>query len=381
MLNQTHEELELLLITNGNEHRLRERAEEVCSRDARVRVLHLADGSLPKALNLGIAHARSELIARMDADDWSHPDRIAAQVEYMLSNPKLAGCATATRMINDDARQDHIHTPPITAEQARWKVLVWNPFIHGSMMLRKDAIDRVGGYNESLDRAQDLDLWIRLVEQGIGGIPRVLYTHTMNPNTPRHGLDSRQSVHTAQLLLRAWEQVPEGNAQEIEQILAELMSGNESARAKLETHMESKGPTRAALNAWLWSCWKHPISQTSHTQRSRTIQHANEQLEESKCSGVWLWGAGDFARAILAMRDPFPVPILGVLDDHRAGQQIAEHTIEHPFDAPIDSANNEAVFIASDLYADQIWERSEHLRSRGVLVLARAESTNTEHAR
>jgi GT2 family glycosyltransferase len=381
ILNQSHDELELLLITNGDETNLRDRAERVCDEDKRVRAFHLDDASLPRALNLGIANARSELVARMDADDWSHPERIASQAEFMRTHPELAGCATATKMIGADDRVDHIHTPPITPEQARWRVLVWNPFVHGSMMLRRSSIEGVGGYNETLDRAQDYDLWIRLAEQGIGGIPDVLYKHTMNADTPSHGLDARQSIHSAQLLLRAWERLQEGDSRDIEHILAQLMVGDEGARAQLETHLEVHGPSRSALNAWLWSCWRHPIARTSHTKRDRVIQRANEQLEESRCSGVWLWGAGDFARAILAMREPFAVPILGVLDDHRAGQRIGAHTIEHPEHAPIDPESNEAVFIASDLYAEQIFERSAPLRSRGVLVLGHSEMCGVERVR
>lgn len=370
ILNQTHEGLELLLITNGDEPGLRDRAHEIARADHRVRVIHSPEPSLPKALNLGIEHAKHELTARMDADDWSHPDRFREQVVYMESHPGLAGCATATQMMNPDGHADHIHTPPSTAGQTRWRVLVWNPFVHGSMMLRKSALQAVGGYNESLDRAQDLDLWLRLSDRGLAGLSRVLYTHFMKDGSPRGGLDSLQAPHTARLLMQAWDTLTAGDPQEIQPILAQLMSGDESARTMLESHMESKGPSRAALTAWLWSCWRHPIAPTAHPDRLRKLDDARTQLKSSSCTGVWLWGAGDFAREILSQPNPFGVPILGILDDYRAGEQLDQDTIWHPENAPIEPLKNQAVFIASDLYAKAIWERSAPLRIRGVRVLA-----------
>ena len=369
ILDQSHRDLELLLITNGQQPSLSDRAHAIERSDSRVRVFHRPDPGLPGALNLGIEQAAHELIARMDADDLSHPERLAEQAVFLHSHPELAGCATATQMKNHDGSEDHIHTPPSTPEQSRWRVLVWNPFVHGSMMLRRQALNAVGGYNETLDRAQDLDLWLRLADRGLGGMDSVLYTHFMNSDASKHGLDSRQAPHTARLLLDAWERLPAGDPDLIEPTLSRLMGGEASARINLELHMETHGPTRAALTAWLWSCWRCPIATTDHTNRQRVLESARAQLGGSVCEGVWLWGAGDYARFILAQQDPFGVPIVGVLDDIRAGDHLGPFVAVDPFDSPIDPARNEAVFIASDLYARQIWDRSEPLRLRGVRVL------------
>ena len=204
----------------------------------------------------------------------------------------------------------------------------------------------------------------------------MLYTHHMSAGSKPVGLDEIQGAHTAQFLMESWEKLPAGSAEEIQPILAELCGGDPSARAELERHMETQGPSRAALTVWLWSCWRHPIARTMQPDRQRKLDEARAQLAGSNCSGVWLWGAGDFARSILSQADPLGVPILGVLDDFRHGERLRDFIVAHPDRASIDPRSNQAVFIASDLYAQTIWERSEPLRVRGVVVLA----PSTDHA-
>ncbi|MBL4591467.1 MAG: glycosyltransferase [Phycisphaerales bacterium] len=372
ILQQTHTDLELLIIVNGPDTETRRRSAAYELADRRVRVIHHPRASLPEALNVGMRNASHDLIARMDSDDWSHPDRLAVQAAYMKSHPELAACAVGTRIVGADDQEVSVHQPPSTASEARWKILIWNPFIHGAMMFRKKTVQGVGGYDESLERAQDYDLWIRLADSGIGGLHQVLYTHRVRASDSKPGLDHLQAQHTSKILLSAWAKLCDAEGTEIEQIesiIARIAAGNESARSQLEHHMQSHGPSRQSLMAWMWSCWRYPIAATAHDDRQARIERGRVVLESKGIKRIFLWGAGDFARRIIAETDALGVQIIGIVDDFRAGSTLGEFTVVHPDTMPDSLASNEAVVIASDLYEQAIWDRSQQVRERGVQVI------------
>ncbi len=96
ILAQTYRHLELIVVDDGSTDESPDVLRAFASRDARVRPLFLPHGGLSRAINSGIAVAKGELIARMDADDVSAPERFEVQVEWM----RQAGvdiCGTGAR--------------------------------------------------------------------------------------------------------------------------------------------------------------------------------------------------------------------------------------------------------------------------------------------
>ncbi len=379
IIEQTHQAFELLLIVNGPDAQSRAKARVYELRDPRIRMIEHPEPSLPKALNLGIEHAKYELIARMDSDDWSHPDRLAIQGRFMQANPSLGGCGVGTSIVDPDGSLLHAHLPPTSSEETRWRVLIWNPFVHGSMMIRKQAVQSVGGYDETLLRAQDYDLWIRLAGFGLSGIPSILYTHRSTrraiSDATASGLDDVQSAHTAEILTRAWAGLSDRQDPMVQPIMAEIARGDASARSQLEHLMQTRGPTRQMLMAWMWSCWRHPVAPTDHAQRSDRISGTRDLLCELGISRVWLWGAGDLARSLLAEREALGVQVVGVVDDFRAGSAINGLPIAHSDELPAIMGEHEAVLIASDLYEQAIWDRSASHRSKGIRVIRLVDSS------
>ncbi len=366
VLAQTHGDFECLLVFNGDDEALLSRQNELESWDERIRVLHTPKQGIAHALNFGIGHARHKLIARMDDDDWSHPDRFAAQVKYIDLHPEIAGCGTGAAFVDQHNQIQDVVMPPISVEQARWKIMVWNPFVHGSMMLRKSSVLKVGGYDESLDRAQDYDLWTRLVDTGLGGVPEILYTHRLGENG-HSGLSESQSRVTAERLLGLWEGLIEQEIEGEQQAMAKVARGEASGRVELEALMEAVGPTRTLLQAWMWSNAVCPNLPTDTPLRFRRVLGLARLLKSMSIERVWIWGGGDLGRFVLAHRALLGVEIAGVLDDHRAGQMVGEYAVHSP--SAIDARPSTCVVIASELYEEQIWERSCTLREGGVRVI------------
>lgn len=186
ILGQTWQHLELLVIDDGSTDETAARLARF--RDSRLRHIRQPHRGLAAALNHGLHLARGELIARMDADDRSHPERLATQFELLRHHPECAaaGClvemfpATAVRdgMRRYLAWMNKLRTP----EAIRHNLFVEMPLLHPSMLLRAAAIRKAGGYRSG-DFPEDYDLLLRLHCAGWQFIkaPAVLYFWREHP--------------------------------------------------------------------------------------------------------------------------------------------------------------------------------------------------------
>jgi glycosyltransferase involved in cell wall biosynthesis len=144
-------------------------------------------GGLTRALINGIAIARGEFIARQDVGDFSHPQRLRKQLDLLVSNPELAfvSCQVVALGPGGEAltepepadKGEAIIASLKTAPNAGMK----GPH-HGSVMFRRSAYERVGGYRPEFYFAQDLDLWSRLIEVGgLEFVNEMLYQSGFTP--------------------------------------------------------------------------------------------------------------------------------------------------------------------------------------------------------
>lgn len=141
-----------------------------------VRVANSENVGQTRSLNRGLRIARGEQIARHDADDVSHPDRLRLQVKAMRAHPNLALLGTAYERIDRGGRVLEKVSPPTSNEDLQIRLEEGNIFCHGSVMMRRDLVEKVGGYNEYFSVTQDYDLWLRLAEHGeLANLPQALY--------------------------------------------------------------------------------------------------------------------------------------------------------------------------------------------------------------
>lgn len=182
MLRQTHDELEIVVVNDGSTDATPDILREIGRRDSRLRVIHTPQRGIIHALNTGIAECEGDLIARMDADDVSHPDRIGAQVELMDAYPDVSVCSTLIRMFPRSelmgglVRYEEWLNSLVTHEQIMRDFFVESPVAHPSVMLRRQELVEVGGYRE-MGWAEDYDLWLRYHAAGkrFAKVPRTLF--------------------------------------------------------------------------------------------------------------------------------------------------------------------------------------------------------------
>lgn len=120
---------------------------------------------LIETLNRGIALCSGKYIARMDADDIAHPHRLKKQVEAMEADSRLTLCGTNAVVIDENGNETGKIVNPGNNSFLQISLLFTNPFIHPSMMIRRDRLgdDR---FNAEALHVEDFELWTRLANRG-----------------------------------------------------------------------------------------------------------------------------------------------------------------------------------------------------------------------
>ena len=140
-----------------------------------VRVVRLKHNmGLANALNIGLAHCSHEIVARVDADDISLPQRFAIQIPLIEGGLGLLGSAIQ-EFSDDEAEAGLVRSMPTSEEEIRRVISYRSPFAHPSVVYRKSAVEAVGGY-EHLQLMEDYLLFARMVAAGVpcGNTPEVL---------------------------------------------------------------------------------------------------------------------------------------------------------------------------------------------------------------
>jgi hypothetical protein len=366
VLGQTHRELEVLLVLNGSDEATRRVARDAAAGDARVRVIELKDASLPAALNVAIREATAELVARMDADDWCPPARLARQAAYLAEHPKVGAVGSAWE-VEEGGRVTAVVRPPVTGEESRWRLLVENPFAHGSMMLRKAAVLGVGGYDEALVRAQDYGLWVRLSrEWGVCAVPDVLYRHRRAAGGA-YSASELQAQHAAGVMVGAWGGLPAASKGAVVESIARAMGvagGRGEAWDAIERGLTER-PTREGLMAWLWVRGMLGAERgVMEVCRGARVREVAGRIVAAGAGAVWLWGAGAHCPVVMGLLGSTELRVLGLVDDRLAGQERFGFVVE----APAALGAGDHVLLASDAHEGALWDASAGARARGVRV-------------
>lgn len=153
---QSYPHWELLVVDDGCTDGSLDRVERI--QDPRVRVF--SDGQnrgLPYRLNQILSLASGELIARMDADDLMHPDRLEKQVEFLLQNPEVDAVTTGAYLVD---RTNHPLALWPNGQPSVKDVLSWGGYLHASLMARGPWY-RKNPYTEAYPRAEDREFFVR----------------------------------------------------------------------------------------------------------------------------------------------------------------------------------------------------------------------------
>ena len=121
---------------------------------------------LTRSLNRGILAAKGVYIARQDADDLSRGDRLLQQINFLERSPNHVGVGSQSTAIDPDGTPLYPIDRPLDDGAIRAFLERDNCITHGTALMRRDALLDIGLYDETLEFAQDYDLFLRLSKIG-----------------------------------------------------------------------------------------------------------------------------------------------------------------------------------------------------------------------
>lgn len=162
ILCQTYECFELIIVDDGSTDTSLSILNKLADQDERVKLHTRSNKGLIFTLNEMILLARGDYIARMDADDIAHPQRIEKQVGFLSENNDVAVLGTGYDYINE--ADIKIGSRKVTSHSSlvRSSLLVGNPIAHPTVMFNKAKCGSELYYNDSYLHAEDFELWVRL---------------------------------------------------------------------------------------------------------------------------------------------------------------------------------------------------------------------------
>ena len=184
-LNQTLQDLELVLVANGESAAPIARALQArYGHDNRMRIFSTEVRHLNFSLSLGLHQTRAALVARMDADDESMPDRLEVQYDFMQHNLDVTVLCAAYELVAPDGTVVGSVVPPRRDHQIRSQLRYRNAICHPTVMFRASPVKQAGGYLGGL-HAEDYDLWSRLHairSYRFGSIDRCVLRYSAQPS-------------------------------------------------------------------------------------------------------------------------------------------------------------------------------------------------------
>jgi len=143
--------------------------------------------------NVAIQMARGRLVANHDADDVSHPERLARQVGWLDRHPDIALVGTNAEVIDGQGRVLDVNRCNLEPSAINWALHLKNPITHSTICARREALLGVGLYDEQFVIAGDYDLFHRMVRSGyrIANLPEYLVRYRVHPQ----GGSQRRPAH------------------------------------------------------------------------------------------------------------------------------------------------------------------------------------------
>ena len=174
ILNQTLQNFELVILDDASTDGSSDLLQNWARQDSRI-VLHQSKHQLGPvgSSNFVVSKSTAPIIARMDADDVAHPERLKRQHDIINMHADVAAVGTLSEGIDSTGR--------LVRPRDRWRLVrrsAFTPFPHGSVMFRREAFDRTGGYRHDCPHGEDQDLFRRMSLVGrIVTLPEVLYRY------------------------------------------------------------------------------------------------------------------------------------------------------------------------------------------------------------
>ena len=166
VLGQTFTSFEFIIILDRPSKKAEDMILKYSSEDVRISVKYSEFPGISNALNVGIQFATTEFVARIDADDEMHPDRLQKQLKEISKSKNVVCIGTQLQVINELNEFLYATSYPTRFFPIKRALRIRNVIAHPSVIARRNSILKAGMYQQKFDGAEDYDLWLRLSKIG-----------------------------------------------------------------------------------------------------------------------------------------------------------------------------------------------------------------------
>lgn len=206
ILQQTFHNFELIIVDDCSTDKSWEIIQKYARNDKRVKILKNKQNlGLSRTLNGGIHIARGKYIARMDADDWSYPDRLEKQYKFMEEHSEI-GISGGSREVYDKhmKKMISVYRYKLTDSEIRKDIFLRSPFCHPAIVCRADILKKAGGYSELLGKSEDYDFYFKMgLLCEFGNLPDVLIKYRRCNSSATFENCNRQDLTTLYVRTKA----------------------------------------------------------------------------------------------------------------------------------------------------------------------------------
>lgn len=202
ILGQDFADFEFLIVNDGSTDGSAALLQKWAATDRRIILIDRENRGLVFSLNEMIALAKAPLLARMDCDDISLPNRFSMQIDYLNAHPEIGILGTNTRDITEDGCIIIGEISyPLTPAEAKTRLQKGPPLCHPSVVMRADLIGKLGGYRAAFRHAEDYDLWLRASRStSIANLPEPLLLYRRSEGQ----ISQKYAVEQAKAAAVAW---------------------------------------------------------------------------------------------------------------------------------------------------------------------------------
>jgi glycosyltransferase involved in cell wall biosynthesis len=223
ILSQTYRDFFLLIIDDG-------------STDSSLQIVRSFDDpriviernernlGLIRTLNKGLDLTSTELVARMDCDDWAFPRRLERQIAFLDRHPEVGLCGSHYEIFAGNRRQ--IVKAPETHDEIFYGMLFDNTVLHSSVLARTELLNRHRlRYDIAYEHLEDYELWVRAIRfTRLANVPEVLLRYRSHSENISHRHRSTQLSHRDKIRLVHLEALGLAPSEEEKRIHLELIS-------------------------------------------------------------------------------------------------------------------------------------------------------------
>lgn len=182
VLGQSFREFEFIIVDYGSTDNSKQILAKYAESDPRIQLHEIPECPLVEARNAGCSLAQGRYIAVQDADDVSLPDRFQLEVEFLESHAEYGMVGGLPQWVDLNGKEMWVAPFPTDDEGIKSALLYCFPFCHTSLLIRRDAFEKVGGYRRVVTQSHDYDLALRISDHfRCANLPRVVVNYRVHP--------------------------------------------------------------------------------------------------------------------------------------------------------------------------------------------------------